>query len=172
MKVFFCTIRSLFYLYCYAMNSADFIGLVQDIVWQAKAFKDTLITEESPVNYACIFCKDDEEYKTLISCADTLWSLLQETPSWPLYHISKIDTVAGPLQLLKVRKPDSTKWERWDADFTLRNYQEVKQRYLGTPWCNLIQRKDFEMLEFIKPQSDVRVYFSYPPLDQQFNIIS
>jgi len=73
--------------------------------------------------------------------------------------------------LLKIRKPDPTRPELGDADFTVENYPEFKQRHLSKTGFSLIQkRKDFEMLELADPKFHVRAYFSNPPLDKQLKV--
>jgi hypothetical protein len=71
------------------------------------------------------------------------------------------------LPLVKIRYPDETRLERGDADFTLSDYQSFKSKSLWEPWYKLIQRENFEMIEYQKEGSNVLVYFSFPPLDQQ-----
>ena len=79
-------------------------------------------------------------------------------------------TVAGLLKLLKIRHPDSTRPERGDADFTVTNFVVFKKKYLSKKEFKLIKRKNFEMIELMDPEFDVRAYFSNPPLDKQLNI--
>jgi len=90
----------------------------------------------------------------------------------PVYHIQPIKTVSGNLKLLKIRKPDSTKPELGDADFTVGNYSEFKKKHLSKTGFKLIpKREDFEMIELVDSKFDVRAYFSHPPLDKQLGII-
>jgi len=48
--------------------------------------------------------------------------MIQKTEKGSLFKIFPIATIAGELQLLKIRNPDSTRPERGDADFTVFDY--------------------------------------------------
>jgi len=74
------------------------------------------------VGYCCIFAQSPEEYNTLDSAAKTLGRIAQDTPTGFTYLVPGIDTDAGLLRILKIRKPDVTRKERGDADFSLLNY--------------------------------------------------
>jgi len=101
---------------------------------------------------------------------DNTGKIIEETLTGPLFHIQPLETIAGKLQLLKIRKPDVTRPELGDADFTISNYAEFKKKYLSQKGFNLIIRKNFEMIELVDPQFNVRAYFSNPPLSKQFEI--
>jgi len=157
----------------------DVCGLkqsVQEIVKKASDLKDKHTSEENaPVNYACIFCQSDEQYNSLVVLAQGIGKIIEETLTGPLFHIHPLDTIAGKLRLLKIRKPDATKPELGDADFTVSNYPEFKKRYLSKKGFKLMLsnytvRKNFEMIELTDPEFNVRAYFSNPSLDKQLGI--
>lgn len=153
------------------MNTEDLKLLVQQIVEQARALKDTHTDQDTaPVNYACIFSQSEDEYRTFLTTAEKFGTVVRETPNGPLFRIAPLDTVAGPLQLLRIRVPDPTRPERGDADFTIADYPAFKKRYLGKPGWKLIPKEHFEMLELVDPAFSVRAYFSYPPLTEQLGI--
>ena len=153
------------------MNVEDLKNLVKEIVAQANDFKNTLVQEPAPVNYACIFYQNDGEYRLFLETAKQMGKVVKETKAGPIFQIEPLPTVAGNLQLLKIRKPDPTRPERGDADFTLQNYDEFKKENLSKPGFKLIKRESFEMIEVINPRFNVLVYFSNPPLDKQLGII-
>jgi len=154
------------------MDTENLKNLVKDIVETATMLKDKHIEyKNAPVNYACIFAQSEKEYKELLDASNKLGKVLEKMSSGVLFQISPLETVSGPLQILKIRIPDATRPERGDADFTIPNYLALKKKYLGKPGWGLIRkREDFEMLELIDPEFNVRVYFSNPPLDVQLNI--
>lgn len=79
--------------------------------------------------------------------------------------------VCQHIWLLKIRKPDPTRPERGDADFTLRDYNSFKEKYLkDAEHFKLIDRGNFEMIELKDPKFDVRSYFSNIPLTVQLGI--
>ncbi|RJQ17060.1 hypothetical protein C4573_03310 [Candidatus Woesearchaeota archaeon] len=142
--------------------------MVKDIVKKANSLKDTYTSEKNArVNYACVFCQNDAQYTHFVSAVKG--KIIEQTPTGPLFQIQPVNTVAGKLQLLKIRKPDKARPELGDADFTV-SYQEFKKKYLSQKGFSLIIRKNFEMIELKDPSFDVLAYFSHPPLDKQFGI--
>jgi hypothetical protein len=47
-----------------------------------------------------------------------------------LFKIEPLVTVAGNLQILKIRKYDKEHTEWGDADFTIENFDDFKNKYL------------------------------------------
>ncbi len=130
------------------------------------------VDEQLPINYACIFCQNDSEFEEFNKQAGDVGSVVEQTPTGPLYKFNKsLETVAGPLWLLKIRKPNSERQERGDADFTLKNYKEFKEKYLkDSEHFKLIERENFEMLELRDEKFNVLSYFSSIPLIVQLGI--
>ncbi len=153
------------------MNAEDLKIMVQKIVKQACALKDKHTDEKNArVNYACIFSQNKEEYEKLIEAAKNIGTVIEQTSTGLLFHIHPIENVSGKLKLLKIRLPDKTRTERGDADFTVSDYLDFKKKYLSKKGFRLIKREDFEMIELVDSGSDVRAYFSNPPLDEQLGI--
>jgi hypothetical protein len=154
------------------MSSKKLTNYIQSIVFDSKQLKD-LHTDEinAPVNYACIFSQSEIEYIEFLNGMKALGSIIEETPTGPLFKLANIVTIAGNLQLLKVRIPDSTRPERGDADFTVTDYNSFKAKFISKPGFKLIQKTGFEMIELMDTDFDVRVYFSNPPLDLQLGLI-
>jgi hypothetical protein len=152
------------------MNIEEFKNLIQDIVKESGRLKDKHTDQkDASVNYAAIFCQSDKEYNDFLNLANQLGRVFKETQTGPLFLID-LDTESGKLKLLKIRKPDETRKERGDADFTVDDYNSFKENYLSKPGFSLIERDNFEMMELIDPNFNVRTYFSNPPLDQQFGL--
>lgn len=152
------------------MEAAAFIETVRAIVRDACALKGAHTDEQdAPVNYACLFAQSDAEHAELVEAASKLGSVIKETPTGPLFQVS-IETSSGLLRLVKVRRPDPTRPERGDADFTLSDYEAFKRAHLGTSGFSLVERPQMEMIELVETGSDVRVYFSHPTLEVQFGL--
>lgn len=153
------------------MNSNSLNNLIQEIVTNARALSKKHTDEHSaPVNYACIFSQNETEYRELISLTEQLGTIVEETAMGPVFRITPVSTTAGELHLLKIRRPDSNRSERGDADFTVSDYKKFKQKYLGKPGFNLIERKDTEMIELTDPVFNVLAYYSYPTLAEVLKI--
>ena len=154
------------------MDVKNLKSMIQKIVEQACVLKDKHTNQKNAhVNYACIFSQSEKEYKELIEISGKIGKVVEEMVSGLLFQIKPLNTVAGTLQLLKIRIPDVTRPERGDADFTVSNYPEFKRKYLSQKRFKLLKkREDFEMIELVGPGFNVRVYFSNPPLDEQLGI--
>ena len=153
------------------MTKSELIDIVTSLVSDACALKDRHTDEkDAAVNYACIFPQSQEEYDEYYAVADVIGKVVKETATGNLFLVDAIPTVSGELRLVKVRKPDPTRTERGDADFTVADYDSFKKDILGKEGTKLIERPEMEMIELMEKEADVRVYFSNPPLDIQLGI--
>ena len=145
---------------------------VQEIVKTSTTLKNKYINNKNtPVNYACVFSQNEKEFNELIKTTRKIGNVIEKTPTGLLFQISPLKTVSGILRLLKIRIPDTTRPERGDADFTVPNFTDFKKKYISQDRFKLIKkRQDFEMLELMDSEFDVRAYFSYPPLNKQLGI--
>jgi len=116
------------------------------------------------VEFACIFCQNENEYKELTDSIEKLGVIAEKTNTGNTYFLKKpVNTPAGDLRLVKIRKPDSNRPERGDADFNLGNYKEFKKKYLNNPKFELVKRDVFEMIRLSDPSFDVMACFSSIP---------
>jgi hypothetical protein len=149
------------------MDSGVLINHIQSIIKDSKRLKDQFTDQlDAPVNYVCLFSHTDQEYDDLLVLAKTIGEVVQDTSTGPIFKIAPLPTSAGTVQLLKIRKPDKSRPERGDADFTVSDYKKFKTVYLGKPGFKLIERPDFEMIELSDPTTDVLAYFSHPTQEQ------
>lgn len=154
-----------------SMNPETIKAHVQEIVRQALTLRNKHIEDKNaPVNYACVFSHTKKEYQELIETSKKIGTIIKETPTGPLFKIEPLDTVAGDLKLLKIRLPDSTRPEMGDADFTIIHYDQFKRKYLSKTGFKRIKKENFEMIELIDSDFNVRAYFSNSPLDKQLGI--
>lgn len=124
----------------------------------------------APVEFACIFCQNEKEYRMFTNSIQTLRKIVQNTQSGFTYLLDKpIKTVAGPLRLVKIRKPDTQRRERGDADFNT-EYRKLKKRYQGNHRFELIKRDTFEMFRLSDPKFDVMACFSSVPMSKDLGI--
>ncbi|MFA5051646.1 MAG: hypothetical protein WC544_01120 [Patescibacteria group bacterium] len=154
------------------MTNHLFEQLIQNIVQRGTELKNKHTTDTNAVvNYSCIFTHSDQEYQLLDTEAQSLGSEVKNTEMGKVYLLHEaIETVAGPLRIVKVRKPDPTRPEQGDADFTLADYQAFKAAHLDEPGYKLITRPDMEMIELSDPEFDVLAYFSHPTLAEVLGI--
>lgn len=144
---------------------------VNYIVTRSVELKNTYTTElNAPVEFACIFCRSEEEYLEFTREIETLGSIVETTPSGYTYLLSEpVATVAGPLRLVKIRRPDPKRHQRGDADFNT-DYEEFKKRYGGDPKFERVIRPTFEMLRLSEPDFDVMACFSSIPKSKELGI--
>lgn len=153
------------------MNPEEFKDLIREIVTQASKLRDARTTEHRAlVNYSCVFSQNEQEYESLLAVARQIGKVVQETAMGPVFYIEPLDTIAGDLRLVKVRKPDPKRTERGDADFTVTDYPSFKKTYLGKPGFSIIERPNMEMIELTDPAFNVLAYFSNPPLGKVLNL--
>lgn len=146
------------------MSEQDVIALIQLIVRRSVELKNAF-TEElaAPVEFVCIFCQNEEEYKQFINSIETLGKFVERTQSGFTYLLDKpIETAAGSLRLVKIRKPDPQRTERGDADFNT-DYISFKKKYQKDSRFELVKREFFEMLRLSNPNFDVMACFSNIP---------
>ena len=149
----------------------NFITTVNYIVRRSTQLKNTYTNVASaPVEFSCIFCQHEEEHKHFTNPIESLGKIVERTKSGFTYLLDKpLVTVAGPLRLVKIRKPDPQRPERGDADFNT-DYNDFKKMYEGDPKFELIKRETFEMLRLSDPQFDVMACFSSIPKSKALGI--
>ncbi|MFR0823350.1 MAG: flavin reductase family protein [Clostridia bacterium] len=145
--------------------------LIQTIVKQSKELNDKYISNKVVINYCCIFAQSQEQYEDLEGKTQEIGRIISNTKTGNLYQINPIETIAGPLRILKIRKPDITRPELGDCDFKIDDYEQVKKIVLNRDNFKLIEREKFEMLELMDKDFNVRVYYSNPPVIEQYEIL-
>lgn len=149
------------------------IKILEYIISKTVELNKVYLPDESvKINYSAIFCQNTTEYKCFNEKVSQIGKIVEDTPTGPLYKFTKpLKTVAGPLWLLKIRKPDITRPQRGDADFTLNDYHSFKEKHLKyIKHFKVINRENFEMLELRDEKFDVLCYFSSIPLTEQLGI--
>jgi len=147
--------------------------ILEYIVFQTLEMNRIYIPDESVrINYSAIFCQDNSEFERLDKEAAQIGRVIEDTPTGPLYKFhNSLQTLAGPLWLLKIRKPDPVRPQRGDADFTLKNYDLFKEKHLpDMEHFKIIDRGHFEMIELRDQKFQVLSYFSNIPLTIQLGI--
>jgi hypothetical protein len=153
------------------MHPEEFKVLIQEIVAEASKLRDARTTErEALVNYTCVFSQNEREYESLFAVAKQLGKVVQETAMGSVFYIEPLNTIAGNLRLVKIRKPDPKRMERGDVDFTVNDYPTFKKTFLDKPGFKIIERPNMEMVELADPAFNVLAYFSNPPLGKVLNL--
>ena len=150
----------------------DILNYCELLVSDAIVLKNKYIEfHDIPANYACIFSHSEEQYSDLNNLAAQLGPVIKETTMGPIYHVKPFSTKAGPIQLIKIRKPDAAKPQRGYVDFTIADYSSFKEKYLKLPNFTHIVRDYEEMVGIEDPDFDFFVYFANPPVDKQLGLV-
>lgn len=134
-----------------------------------RAIKENTSEKELPLDYMGIFAEDDSEFKEINELLKTLGTPGDKTAtaSGITYILKKsFITPAGPLKVLKIRKPDLTRTQRGAPDFRINNYLKFKEKYLSSGGnFSLMIRPKYEMIEL--KGIDVLVYFPSRHFDER-----
>ena len=149
----------------------ELIKLIEYIVGRSAELKDKYTdAKDAPVEFACVFCQSDEEYRKLDNLVKKYGKVVESTPSGDTHLLNEsVGTLSGPLWFFKVRKFDPGMHGRGDADFNT-NYSEFSRKYGGKPNFELIKRDNFEMLRLSDPDFDVMACFSNIPKNKVLGI--
>ncbi|MFA5022297.1 MAG: hypothetical protein WC508_04430 [Patescibacteria group bacterium] len=154
------------------MTQQDLEKIVNYIVDQAlQAIRGNTDEKDLPVDYMGIFSKDDAEFADLERLISTLGKPGDKTAtqSGSTFLLNKpIHTSAGPLKVLKARKPDPTRPQRGAPDFRVSDYAAFKEKYFLSGHnsnFSLMIRKQYEMLEL--KGTDVLIYFPSKSFDER-----
>jgi hypothetical protein len=149
----------------------NLITTINSIVSRSGELKNKFTDASSaPVEFACIFCQNEQEYKQFTDSIKKLGKVVEKTNSGFTYLLHKpIQTNAGPLRLVKIRKPDVSRTERGDADFNT-EYNVFKEKYQNNLGFELVKRDTFEMIRLSSPDFDTMACFSNVPKSEVLGI--
>ncbi|HUD44557.1 MAG TPA: hypothetical protein VMR41_03385 [Patescibacteria group bacterium] len=118
----------------------NLISIINYIVSKSTKLKNKFTDASSaPVEFACVFCQNEKEYKEFTDSIEKIGKTIEKTPTGFTYLLDKpIETIAGPLKLVKIRKSDFRK-EKGDADFNT-HYEEFKKKYQNNPKFELVKK--------------------------------
>ena len=152
------------------MKKRNLQDIINYIINKTVQLKNKYTDEKNlEIDYVCIFSQSDEEYKNLKEIAGKDGELVWDSPTGPVYKYHFNLKEYHP-NLLRIRISDKTRPERGDVDFNT-NYLEFKEKYSKSDGFNLIVREEYEMLELMDKEFDVRVYFSSTPLSKSLGVL-
>lgn len=155
----------------YAQQMNNLISTIKYIVSRSVGLRDKFTDASlAPVEFACIFCQNEDEYNKFTNEIEKFGKIVEKTPSGFTHLLGKpIETAAGPLLLVKIRKPDIKRPERGDADFST-DYTKLKKKYQNNSNFELVKRDTFEMLRLSYRNFDVMACFSNIPKSKDLGI--
>lgn len=150
----------------------NLVTTINYIVNRSTELKNKFTNASSvPVEFACIFCQSEKEYKGFTNSIEKFGKIVERTKSGFTYLLDKpVVTIVGPLRLVKIRKSDPNRPERGDADFNT-NYESFKKNYQSDSRFELVKRETFEYLRLSHPNFDVMACFSNIPKSKDLGIV-
>lgn len=153
------------------MNQSELEKIINYIAEQGLNTLNDTDAKNAVIDYIAIFSKDEAEFKMLEIMAEAMGTETDKetAKTGRTFLLNKpLDTPAGKLSLVKIRKPDATRPQRGAPDFKIQNYREFKDKYLQSSGnFTLMVRKDYEMIEI--KGVDVLVYIPSKTLGERIN---
>lgn len=139
--------------------------IVNYIVSQSVKLKNKYVDKlPFKIEFCDIFAHDENEYQQLTEIIGKFGNIVYPGPTGNIYLLKNpINTIAGNLYYLKIRKPDLKLHLRGDSDFDT-EYTDLKQKFQNHSNFELLVREKFEMLRLSDPDFDVMTCFSNIPV--------
>lgn len=138
------------------------------IVAESQAIlSDYEILQFSPVlDYVDIFPQNEEEHFALAAEIETLGKPVFKTSTGTTYKLFKpVDTVQGPLELIRVRIYDETRTAfLGHPDYAIAEYEKAKEFLLQKENVGMLTRPDYDLIEVWDPKYKVLLYIPSVPL--------
>ncbi|MBI3620392.1 hypothetical protein HY214_04615 [Candidatus Roizmanbacteria bacterium] len=119
-----------------------------------------VIGKTLPISSLTFFAHYPDEFEKLSGIVKTLGNFVNENngPRVALHEPIKVGE--NTIIHLRIRKPDPYRMQVGCNDFNISDYAAFKNKYLPKHSNNLrlIERKDYEMIEFFDPDFDVLAY--------------
>ena len=141
-------------------DEGELLNAVEYVATKTSVLVEKVIGQKLPISSLTIFSHFQEEYENLVEIINTLGSFYKENngPRVVLYNPIRIgDNI---ITHRRIRKPDTERPQVGCNDFDVEDYNAFKQKYLSKHSDNLhlIERKDYEMIEFSDSEFDVLAY--------------
>lgn len=119
-----------------------------------------VIGKSLPISSLTIFAHYPDEFARLSEIARTLGNFVNENNGPHIAIHEPIKVGKNVITHLRIRKPDPYRMQVGCNDFEVPDYNIFKNEYLSEHSNNLrlIERKDYEMIEFFNPHYDVLAY--------------
>src|SRR3989344_8923133 len=136
------------------------IEAVKYVANQTTRLSRKIIGKELPISSLTVFSHYKKEHENLVKIVYGLGKLYKEH-NGPYIVLKKPIKVGNNLiKYLRIRKPDPYRVQVGCNDFDVQNYQSFKTKHLqkNTENLRLLDRPEYEMVEFFHPDFDVLAY--------------
>lgn len=136
------------------------IEAVTYVATQTSDLAKKIIGQTLPITSLTIFTHDSEEYDRLVTILHELGKPYNEHNGPRVALFEPIKVGEHSIAHLRIRKPDQDRPHVGCNDFDVSDYQEFKSKHLIVDAKNLrlIERPNYEMIEFFDPEYDVLAY--------------
>ncbi len=119
-----------------------------------------IIGKSLPIKSLTIFSHYSGEFEDLAKIVKTIGNFFNENNGPRVTLKESISVGENTITHLRIRKPDPYRMQAGCSDFEVPNYDTFKNDYLSkhSNSLRLIERKDYEMIEFFDPDFDVLAY--------------
>ncbi|HEX7633223.1 MAG TPA: hypothetical protein VF401_02765 [Candidatus Saccharimonadales bacterium] len=129
------------------------------IATESAALAETALGQILPLDTVTVFAQSDAEYETVEAFVRQQGPLSPYSHGATTYVETNLNIEGRAIQLLGVRKPDSTRKERGYGDYPVHNFEVIKAQTKGNPYVyEMKSGNDIELLELRHPDFDVRGY--------------
>ncbi len=147
------------------------IPRIKEIVEKSQILREEKLRNiNTSLDYVAVFSSSPTEYDEYNEQASNIGQVYSETNTGITYLLTdEIETVEGPVKLIKIRKPDKEKPYLGAPDYAVENYEDVKNFLIETEIAIAQKASDgFEILE-IKGE-EVLIYIPSTPLSSEVNV--
>lgn len=133
---------------------------IRYVILSSSALCRRAIHTQLPITSLTIFAHYPEEFAYLRTILDKIGEPFNENNGPRITLHKPLAIEQNVITKLRVRQPDPYRMQVGCNDFDVPNYDEFKAKYLTSvnPHLRLIERPDYEMVEFFDPDSDVLAY--------------
>ncbi len=147
-------------------NREELIAALSYVVIQTSELCRNIIATRLPTTSATVFTHYPNEYGHLINILRELGTQQGEVNGFRVILHESLTVGDNSITHLRVRPPDPYRMQVGCNDFTVDDYEKFKTEHLEAHPHNLrlIQRQDYEMIEFFDPDYDVFAYVLSKPI--------
>lgn len=142
------------------INEKQLIQAVKYIATQNTRLSKKIMGKKLQITSLTVFSHYSKEYKDLLRIVYKLGKLHKEN-NGPYIGLKKPIRIGNNLiKYLRIRKPDPYRMQVGCSDFDVENYADFKNKQLtkNVQTLRLIERTNYEMIEFFDPDFDVLAY--------------
>lgn len=144
------------------ISEEKLLEAIQYVAQKATSLCKKITGEEFPISSITIFSHYNSEFENLQKILLTLGKVAANNNGPYVRLHSSLQLPNNKLELLRVRQPDPYRMQVGCCDFTVEDYEKFKSLTLPDhpEKLRLIERPDYEMIEFFDPGFDVLAYIT------------